>query len=104
MMYRSLYPDYYPPKHSPDFHRIHMEHCIDYMRQSVMCSLDITPVKVEWTTKWNQRIHHFDTWHTCRNFDKVKSWALDRSRQNHPMPKPGQPWAEPLPGPGVRDD
>ncbi|KAI7779588.1 hypothetical protein LA080_000700 [Diaporthe eres] len=47
MMYRSLYPDYYPPKHSPDFHRIHMEHCIDYLRQSVMCSLDITPIKVE---------------------------------------------------------
>lgn len=103
-MYRNLYPDYYPRHHSPAFHRTHLEHCINYLRQSAMCSLDITPVAVEWTTRWNRRVHHFDTWHTCRDFDKVRGWMLQRSRRNHWAPPDGQPWPGPLPGPGVRDD
>ena len=68
-----------------------------------MCNLDISPMKVEWTTKWNRLVDHFDIPHTCRNFDKVKGWMLERSGLKHPLPKIGHPWSEPLPGVGVRE-
>lgn len=44
MLYKGIHPEYYHlPKPSDT---IHLDHCIDYLRQSAMCSVDITPVRM----------------------------------------------------------
>ena len=103
MMYKALYPEYYPKTDPQHIYDVHMNHCVDYLRQAVMCNVDISPMRIEWTTKWNRLVDHFDIWHTCRNFDKIKGWMADRNGLKHPLPKIGEPWSEPLPGPGVRE-
>jgi hypothetical protein len=49
-----------------------VRHCIDYVRQSLMCSADTnleTPDPgTHSTTGWNQE-------KTCRNFEGIKAWA-----------------------------
>lgn len=45
--------DYYPLKDPPHILEIHLRRCIDYLRQTIMSNLDISPMKVEWTIKFN---------------------------------------------------
>ncbi|GAM43967.1 hypothetical protein TCE0_060r19210 [Talaromyces pinophilus] len=56
---------------------VHLDHCIDAMRQSFMCSADISPIN--W--KWNETTHNargqLTSLHTCRDFDAIKEWALE---------------------------
>ncbi|WYZ36366.1 hypothetical protein EsH8_XIII_000018 [Colletotrichum jinshuiense] len=37
---KALYPEYYPPFQSSRAHKLHWEHCLDYVRQAVMCNAD----------------------------------------------------------------
>ncbi|KAF9522396.1 hypothetical protein CPB83DRAFT_777148, partial [Crepidotus variabilis] len=57
----------------------HLSHCIEWLRQSVMCSVDITPIPWRWDFKDKIAKPTADIQHTCRNFDKVKDWA----KENH---------------------
>lgn len=57
------------------------EHCIDYIRQSIMCFGDSTPVRLQWRYESHFLIPQFDQYHTCRNFEALhdfsKKWALE---------------------------
>lgn len=81
-IYGELEPWY--KKHSP--HNIHtkpghLEHCIDYIRQSMMCrpSLDILPF---WTDTEDNFRPTFNGSRTCANFDSIKDWASKRKAGN----------------------
>ncbi|KAG0645189.1 Oxidase ustYa [Hyphodiscus hymeniophilus] len=56
----------------------HIEHCIDSIRQTLMCASDITPMPFAWYTEWQVNFPVFDTLHTCRDFDAIRDWALER--------------------------
>jgi hypothetical protein len=56
----------------------HMDHCIDQIRQSLMCSADLTPIPYGWYPRYNQVNGMFDVAHTCRDFEAVKEWARER--------------------------
>ncbi|KAF9523981.1 hypothetical protein CPB83DRAFT_949088, partial [Crepidotus variabilis] len=58
---------------------VHLFHCIDSIRQSVMCSVDITPIPWQWGFEDKVARPVADIQHTCRNFDKVREWA----KENH---------------------
>ncbi|KAJ7138306.1 hypothetical protein C8R44DRAFT_607441, partial [Mycena epipterygia] len=52
-------------------------HCVDWIRQSIMCSGDTSVVVWQWddlvkTTKVQGKIAH-----TCRKFDKLHDWAKE---------------------------
>lgn len=72
-------------KHSPhnsETRAGHIGHCIDYIRQSMMChpSLDILPF---WTDpKTDQWRPKFDGTRMCANFDNIKDWAKKRKAGN----------------------
>ncbi|KAJ5700684.1 hypothetical protein N7536_003697 [Penicillium majusculum] len=59
---------------------MHMDHCIDYLRQSIMCHSDVTPLvhiprpggSRNNGTSW---IPNFAVKHTCRDFWKIHEWA-----------------------------
>lgn len=55
----------------------HMDHCIDSIRQSLMCSADVTPLTWTWDEE-DQKLEPVATiTHTCRDFDAVREWARE---------------------------
>jgi hypothetical protein len=57
---------------------IHIDHCIDMLRQSVMCSSDVTPIPYAWYPKYQEVLPMTGIMHTCRDFDAVRDWARER--------------------------
>ncbi|KAJ5725091.1 uncharacterized protein N7483_006448 [Penicillium malachiteum] len=84
MLRQGLRRDYYTIEHDDEpASTIHMNHCLDYLRQAVMCNVDVTPILVSWDDKKNQPLADFEMEHTCRNFWKVRDWAIERSDHKH---------------------
>lgn len=85
MLRKALYPEYYPPIKvfaSPTenhlFGVMHRGHCIESIRQSLMCSVDISPIVWQWVDRVQEVRVVGNIIHTCRSFDKVRDWALKR--------------------------
>lgn len=55
----------------------HLDHCIDSMRQSFMCSVDISAINYQWDEAEHYSKGQLTTLHTCRDFDAIKEWALE---------------------------
>ncbi|KAE9403035.1 hypothetical protein BT96DRAFT_512280 [Gymnopus androsaceus JB14] len=76
---KALHPDYYnlttadPPKLL--FQPGHMDHCIDVIRQSLICSADVTPLVKIWDEERNRTLGRTDVVHECRDFSKIQQWA-----------------------------
>ncbi|OJJ47404.1 hypothetical protein ASPZODRAFT_16085 [Penicilliopsis zonata CBS 506.65] len=58
---------------------MHVDHCIDYLRQTIMCHSDVTPITHIPKPSHHQRgapwMPNFASKHTCRNFWKIHEWA-----------------------------
>jgi len=85
MLRKALYPDYYPQIHGnergnsiEDLDGLHWSHCIESLRQSLMCSADISPLVWQWVDRVKEVRIMGNIAHTCRNYDKIKEWALQR--------------------------
>ncbi|KAF7345303.1 hypothetical protein MSAN_01907000 [Mycena sanguinolenta] len=83
----ALDPDYYPDwristsnnhisaqKHATE----HISHCIDWLRQSIMCHVDTSVIVWQWDSKANESRVKGNVAHTCRKFDKITEWAKER--------------------------
>ncbi|KZT38257.1 hypothetical protein SISSUDRAFT_1033565 [Sistotremastrum suecicum HHB10207 ss-3] len=57
----------------------HSDHCINILRESVMCNADITPNVFQWSDPKRQVFPHFDNVHTCRSFDAINEWAAEHA-------------------------
>ncbi|KAE8152272.1 hypothetical protein BDV25DRAFT_138087 [Aspergillus avenaceus] len=55
-----------------------INHCIDYLRQVIMCHGDLTPITFEWNHGIDGYLAHHSTPHMCRNFNAIYEWAADR--------------------------
>ncbi|KAJ0357180.1 hypothetical protein COL154_010382 [Colletotrichum chrysophilum] len=53
--------------------RIHVDHCLEALRISLMCFADVTPLMVRIGGPAGARAD-FNTHHKCRNFDKISDW------------------------------
>ncbi|KAJ8132760.1 hypothetical protein O1611_g860 [Lasiodiplodia mahajangana] len=86
MIRKTLHLDYYGiNEDSMERYNTHIEHCIDSIRQALMCTSDITPFTVEWNTRYHRpRPDFITTPHTCRNFEKLRDWALEHATEQHP--------------------
>jgi len=60
--------------------RMHVDHCIETLRISLMCQADLSPVLVmrDRATPRGQRAD-FNSHHRCRNFTKIQEWARDHA-------------------------
>ncbi|KIW69493.1 hypothetical protein PV04_05366 [Phialophora macrospora] len=75
---KALYPDYYQDRHNDArAARLHLEHCLDYVRQSVMCHADLSPVRLVWNENFGREVPDFETWHTCRDYGLIRDWAVE---------------------------
>lgn len=61
---------------------VHVDHCIDQIRQSLMCNSDITPIPYAWYPQYQKTMPTTGITHTCRDFDAVRDWALEREIAN----------------------
>lgn len=57
----------------------HLFHCIEMLRQGIMCHSDITPIVMQWQPEREMNILRADVPHTCRNFWELREWAKERS-------------------------
>lgn len=57
----------------------HIEHCLDFLRQLVACSSDLTPIPLVYSKGAGFAIPDFEQVHTCRNFDSIRDWALKQN-------------------------
>lgn len=97
MIRQALYPDRYPSMNStvfladlrvtqdinsddplPKVPFDHVTHCINSIRESLMCSADITPNAWYWDERVQMSVPAFDVVHECRDFGALKEWALER--------------------------
>ncbi|KAF7349870.1 hypothetical protein MVEN_01287500 [Mycena venus] len=83
----ALDPDYYPDwristsnNHIPTQKNAteHVAHCIDWLRQSIMCHADTSVIVWQWDPRANESLVKGNVAHTCRKFDKITEWAKQR--------------------------
>lgn len=85
MIRQALHPDYYKPHMAGadgedelvGFH--HIDHCVDTIRQSLMCTVDVSVLVWNWNEQKQQNLERGAIVHTCRNFDKVREWAKEHA-------------------------
>jgi len=59
--------------------KTHITHCLDILRQQLMCSVDMGMLgQVWWDRKEPKPFVDFNTKHVCRNFEAVRQWAEEK--------------------------
>ncbi|KAH8813398.1 hypothetical protein DL96DRAFT_1424353, partial [Flagelloscypha sp. PMI_526] len=56
----------------------HVRHCIDSIRQSLMCMSDISTIVWQWNEEKKSVQGKTSIAHSCRNFDKLQKWTRER--------------------------
>ena len=62
----------------PNVVRTHIDHCIEMLRQSIMCQSDLGVLTYNWVEVQDFPWPNFNTQHQCRNFEKVLEWGKDK--------------------------
>ena len=81
-LHRTLWTEHYTPNITGEqafTRRIHLEHCLDTLREGIMCRADLTPVTMRWGH--SQAIPHanFSSPHTCVDWGAINDWLGSRS-------------------------
>jgi hypothetical protein len=57
----------------------HLDHCSESLRQSLMCSSDVSTIHWVWSDKPHRWQADDRVVHTCRNFEAIRDWAFERT-------------------------
>ncbi|KAF7978949.1 hypothetical protein HWV62_44173 [Athelia sp. TMB] len=80
---KAAWPEYYPEAREARYSPLnggggifdHVDHCLNAIRESLVCNADLTPV----TWHWNERDQisgvEFNAVHTCVNWENIHTWA-----------------------------
>ncbi|KAI1177469.1 hypothetical protein F4777DRAFT_596650 [Nemania sp. FL0916] len=75
-----IYPNLSPGQAEFDELQFHADHCLDFLRQNVMCHLDYTLYSLYWGDQDPPALYHrYPQKQKCVNWDKVHGWMLDRA-------------------------
>ncbi|KAJ6504968.1 hypothetical protein C8R45DRAFT_1090732 [Mycena sanguinolenta] len=72
MIRKSLHSGYYS-EHLMEL--AHLDHCVDWIRQSLMCAGDTSVVVWQWDPAPSITTFQGSVAHTCRNFEKLREWG-----------------------------
>jgi len=72
----------YPPDHEK-MGLEHLEHCYDALRQSLMCSADITPIPWMWDETADRAKAVGRIMHTCRDFEAIQEWSREHEVKSY---------------------
>jgi hypothetical protein len=66
-------------KNDDNIVRFHVTHCMDIIRQQLMCMPDTGILgQVWWDPNAPKAFVDFNTEHKCKNFDAIRQWAQER--------------------------
>jgi hypothetical protein len=71
-----IYPDYFSKE--PEWGQMslgHVNHCIDQIRASLMCSSDLSAIVWTWSREKEMYTPRADIIHQCRDFDSIYEWG-----------------------------
>lgn len=71
----SFYPDHYFPNATSREILHHREHCLNHIRQSLMCSGDVALDRWYWDKEDKHSYLLTDNKHVCRDFSKLSDWV-----------------------------
>ncbi|KAF2830159.1 hypothetical protein CC86DRAFT_368017 [Ophiobolus disseminans] len=54
---------------------MHLEHCLDFLRQLIQCGSDLTPIPLVFSKGAGFAVPDFEQVHTCRAFEPIREWA-----------------------------
>jgi hypothetical protein len=78
--HRAAFPDVARKmREIPEMYERHYEHCVDYIRQSIMCQFDTGLVTYNWVRDHQQPTPNSNAMHKCVNWDAVQGWLKDRA-------------------------
>lgn len=71
----------------------HLDHCVDTIRQGVMCSPDISTIVWQYDNSLQRQAVALDVVQSCRNFNAIKEWAAGRVLRefDYHQRQPGDP-------------
>ncbi|KAG1813507.1 uncharacterized protein BJ212DRAFT_394744 [Suillus subaureus] len=77
LLRKVTWPEYYRPTDtSLEVIPMHLDHCIEMIRQNIMCNADVTMITWDWVQGLETTYPNFNTRHQCRNFEKILDWAV----------------------------
>lgn len=83
LLRKATWSDYYESandsSHSAEAAHQHLDHCIEMMRQNIMCNADVTMITWYWVQGHTVPYPNFNTRHRCRNFEKIRDWFVEHS-------------------------
>ncbi|KAF9005459.1 hypothetical protein BDQ17DRAFT_1540840 [Cyathus striatus] len=84
MLRKYTYREYYEPidqmfEAKAKELRSHLDHCIEMLRQRLMCTADTGIITFHWVHGWRSPYPNFSTEHTCRNFEKIAAWNYEHA-------------------------
>ncbi|MCJ1233598.1 hypothetical protein MMC14_001556 [Varicellaria rhodocarpa] len=62
--------------------QVHTDHCLEVLRLNTQCNADIGMFTFYMVPDDPLAWPELNSWHKCRNFDKVRGWAVDHSVGN----------------------
>ncbi|KAI1776747.1 hypothetical protein F4818DRAFT_411754 [Hypoxylon cercidicola] len=81
------------------YQALHVDHCVEYLRQRLMCTADVGIVPFVWAGKSGRLTADMDRMHTCRDYEAVRKFVKQNS-----IPRPINGEVKPKPGDHVVDD
>ncbi|KAI0153413.1 hypothetical protein BJ166DRAFT_616593 [Pestalotiopsis sp. NC0098] len=79
MLRRQIYRDWYPDRHTMEKQLEHADHCIDALRQALMCHGDIALMTYDWIDDYRWPWPNFNVDHECRRWDLLEQWSAKHS-------------------------
>ncbi|KAJ2977675.1 hypothetical protein NQ176_g4241 [Zarea fungicola] len=97
---KSYYADYYPNPNPIEKQREHFDHCVDLLRQVLMCHGDVSMHTYHWKDDYRWPWPGMQTEHQCVNWDSLMAW----SRENYIPDLSGPILTHPTLGTSYRGD
>lgn len=76
---KAYYDDYYQTPGPVESHHEHFDHCIDLLREVLMCHGDVSLHTYGWKDEYPRPWPTMQTTHQCRNWDELVKWSKDRA-------------------------
>ncbi|KAL7971897.1 hypothetical protein HDV63DRAFT_370659, partial [Trichoderma sp. SZMC 28014] len=70
--------DHYPELAADPRLSVHLEHCLDRLRLSVMCAGDMTVEPIKYLDGGKFKSPTWPSVHTCRDYGAIVNWTLAR--------------------------
>lgn len=80
----------------PDIMEHHFEHCVDVLRQQLMCNANSGVVTFRWVEGISGPYPEFSSKHVCRDYESLLDWSETRKASHDGLY--GHDWKPPVDG------